>query len=144
MTLAKRNSALRDQRDQLAAQVESHRQALDHAKHVHAAMIESLEAELAALGERFGRLQDERWSARELCKQFQDRNLELTEARERLEATYQSMLAAERTKQAELAEQLNELRAKSEESARFAEQLISANSSPVEGPSRYAPSSPPA
>ena len=46
MTLAERDSALRDQSDQLAAQVESHRQALDHAKHVHGAIRAELGAEL--------------------------------------------------------------------------------------------------
>jgi chromosome segregation ATPase len=134
-TLAERDSALRDQSDQLAAQVESHRQALDHAKHVHGDMIEALEAQLAALGERFGQLLDEHRSAQESCKQFQDRDRELTEAQQRLESTYQSMLDAERTKHAELAQQLDELRADSAESARLAEQLISAKSGPVESPS---------
>jgi DNA repair exonuclease SbcCD ATPase subunit len=126
--LAERDSALRYQSDQLGAQVESHRQAFDHARHAHGTMIESLEAQLAALGERFGRLDDEHRSTLELCKQFQARDIELTEAQQRLESVHQSVLDAERMKQAELAEQLMELRAGSEQEARLAEQLISASS----------------
>ena len=132
MALAERDSALRDQSEQLGAHGASYQQALDHAEHVHGAMIASLEAQLAALNERFGRLHDEHRSTQELCKQFQDRELELTEAQKRLESTHQSKLDAERMKQAELAKQLDELRALAAERAGLAEQLIAANSRRIE------------
>jgi chromosome segregation ATPase len=132
ITLAGRDSALRDQSEELGAQVESHRRALEHAEHVHKDIITSLEAKLAAQAERFSMLQDEHRSTQESCKQFQDRELELTEAQKRLETAHQSMLDAERMEKAALAQQVDELRPDAAERARLAEELIAANSRQVE------------
>jgi DNA transposition AAA+ family ATPase len=132
MTLAGRDSALRDQSEELGAQVESYRRALEHAENVHKDMTTSLEAKLAAQAERLSMLQEEHRATHELCKQFQDRELELTEAQKRLETTSQSMLDAERIEKAALARQLDELLADAAQRARLAEELIAANSRQVE------------
>ena len=94
--------------------------------------VRSLAEQRESLRTEVQRLRDEHRSTQELCKQFQDREFELTEAHKRLETSSQSMLDAERTKQAELAEQVMELRASSAENARLAEQLIAANSRQVQ------------
>jgi hypothetical protein len=131
-TLAERDSALRDQGEELRAQVENHRRALEDAEHVHQTKIAPLKGQLAVLDERFSLLQNEHRSMQQLCKQFQGREIESTEAQKRLETNYQSMLDSERMEKAALAQQLDELRADVAERARLAEELIAANSRQVE------------
>jgi hypothetical protein len=132
ITLAERDTALRDRSEELGAQVENHRHALDHAEQVHEAKVASLEGQLAGLNERFGRLQDERRTAQELCKQLRDREIELTDAQKLFESKYQSRVDADRVEKTALAEQLDELRALAAERAGLAEQLIAADSRQVE------------
>jgi 5-bromo-4-chloroindolyl phosphate hydrolysis protein len=126
MLAAERDHAMRIQSDQLLAQAESHQRALDHAEQVHRDALERLEADLAALGERHRVLEEQELSTAELCQQLQDRNLQLTEAQKNLESDYQAMLAAERTKQKELADEPLALRVSANRTARLGEHAIAA------------------
>jgi chromosome segregation ATPase len=117
-TMSERDRSWNEQRDELRAQIETHRSALIRAENFHREAIE--------------RFQEEHRSTEVRYKHGEDRILELSEAHERLKADYRSMLEAEQAKQNKLSTELSELRANSEESARLAEQLIAANKSLTE------------
>ena len=72
-------------RDQLAAELEQRVAELDLANQTHQAERDRQCALLAALGERHRALEEQHQSVEELCEQYQDRNQELFEAKERLE-----------------------------------------------------------
>lgn len=112
-TVAERDRTLSEQSDELLAQIESHQSALIHAEIVHR--------------EAIGRVEEDNRSMEMRYQRCEDRILELTGAHERLESEARLMLDGEQIKQNKLAEELVELRANSEETARLAEQLISAN-----------------
>ena len=83
------------------AKLESHVQALDSARQLHREAIERREADLAAMGEQHGKLQEELRVKADLCTQLQDRIVELEKAQARITSEYQSAIEFERTKEKE-------------------------------------------
>jgi hypothetical protein len=87
-TLAERDQALRDQSAQHRTALESERQARDRVEQVH--------------GESLSRVQEEHRSTEASRRRLEDQCLEMAAALEKLKGTYQLVLDAEQTKQAEL------------------------------------------
>jgi chromosome segregation ATPase len=133
-TLAERDLTIREVHDQWSVEVESNQQTLSLAERSHLAECEKLTAELAALRARHHQLEEERRSTEMLCKQLQDCNQELVTAQARLESESDALRNAARTERQELAAEILALRTNAEETARVAEQLISADLNPPMAP----------
>ena len=87
-------------------------------------------SELVALGERHRHVGEDLHARDELCARFQNRIVELEQGKEEIKSEYESTIEAGRAKEKELTEQLRELRAKSDETGRPADQLVSTGSIP--------------
>jgi chromosome segregation ATPase len=129
-TLDERDQAIRHQADQHHAELERHIEALEHARQQDREAIERLEAELVALGDRHRCVGEDLHARDELCTRFQNRIVELEQAREEIKSEYESAIEAGRAKEKELTEQLREQRAKSDTTGRPAEELVSTSSIP--------------
>jgi len=116
--------------DNLGAEVDRLRRALNVAERTHHDDRDKLTAELAAVTEQHRQLQDRHASIEESCKQYQDRNHELIEAHDRLSSDYQSLLDSGRLRQEQWAEQLRELHAQSDQAARRADLSAPENLTP--------------
>ena len=103
--------------------VEKRMRSAEHRRHDE---LEPLRTELATLRVEHHRLFEEHRSANSRCADLEANNHELAAAREPLEADYRDQLEDEHAERQKLAEELKEFRANSEETARVAEQLISA------------------
>jgi len=130
-----RDQAMRSATESLIAEVEGLRQALGLAEQTHRDDRDQLSAELTALGARHRQLQDQHEAAEQSSREYQDRNQELMEAHARLKSDYGSLLDSGRLQQERWTEQLRELRAHSDETARLAapapsEKLTPASSRP--------------
>ena len=88
--------------------------------------IEALKTELASSTTRFDRLSQEHRSFQSLCVDLQSKNDELVAAQQQLEIMYRERLESEQVLRKQLTEELLELRADCEETARLAQQCISA------------------
>jgi hypothetical protein len=80
------------------------------------------------------RLSEEQQAARLLYQELQDQNRALVRAQASREPEHEAMLAAERSAHQQLAEEVLALRANAEETAKVAEQLISASLNSSDGP----------
>ena len=110
----------------LCTELETSRAALCSSERARHEEVERLTAELTSLRQQHEVLFEQHQSAGSLFASLQAHNEELSAAQEQLAAEYQMQVESEKLKRTELASELVQLRAESEEMARLAQQWISA------------------
>jgi uncharacterized coiled-coil DUF342 family protein len=91
-------------------------------------------SELAAAKAELDRSSHERQAAKLFCEELERQNDKLVMAQARRESEHEALVLAERTEREQLASEVFALRANAEETARVAEQLISASLIPRDEP----------
>jgi hypothetical protein len=135
--LRARAERLRDENRELARRLEQSDAEIQTARHEHdqeRVQIALLRDELAAAKAELDRANGERQAAMWLCQELQVQNDELVKAQSQRESEHEAILLAERTDREQLAEEVRALRSNAEETAKVAEQLISASLNPSTGP----------
>jgi chromosome segregation ATPase len=120
--LGEHGKATREDTDRLVAELESLRETLKRDADTHRSELAQTNARYAELENRHREVQKQHADAEELCRAHESRNQELEAAKAVLESDFQATLATERSKQAQLAEELEKLRAASEKPPARAEQ----------------------
>ena len=125
-TVADRDHTIAIERDQFSAEFDSSRKALRCAERSHHDKLDTLKSELTTLRAEHDGLREEHRAAELLRADLQARNHELIARQELLEAEYHERLEREGVERKKLSEELSSVRAQHEETARVAEEWISA------------------
>lgn len=131
-TVAKRDSAIKNLRDQLDAETKSNKEALALAERNHLEERNRLTAELAAIRVQHQELESKHQSAETTCKQLEKKHQDLATASAKRQSEYEALLSAERSEHQRLADEVITVRANAASTARAAEHLISVDLNPPE------------